>query len=180
MVSESTPTGVALAYFEISDSDLASAGQIDLRLNMGEEYFDLRSGFLILKRKLDRETQNRVQVGLYACDNGRPKACSTENRKFIVKDENDHMPKFSICPEAITVPEDAPPGKLITLVRASDGDHLSGDNSPFGQVSYYSQNTEITVDRVSGRVFLNRDLDREKEEYFKVKIKKNLLKLHFI
>ena len=164
---------MGLAYFEIWDADVASAGQIDLRLNMGEEYFELRSGFLILKRNLDRETQNRVQVGLYACDNGRPKACSTELLNFLIQDENDHVPKFSICPQSVTVPEDAPPGKLITLVRANDGDHLNGDSSPFGRVQYFSQNPEITVNRESGRVFLNRELDREKEEYFKVSQRNN-------
>lgn len=171
MISESTVTGVALAYFDISDLDLASAGQIDLRLNMGEEYFDLRSGFLILTKQLDRESQNLLQVGIYACDNGRPKKCTTAEVSFVVADDNDHMPVFSLCPaEAIEIPEDKSPGKLIALVRASDGDHLSGVSSPFGEVEYYSTGNVVSVDKKSGRVFLNEALDREVRDSYTVTI----------
>lgn len=171
MISESTPTGMALAYFGIDDNDLASAGQIDIRLNMGEEYFDLRNGFLILTKSLDRESQNLLQIGIYACDNGRPKACSTEEVTFVVSDDNDHVPMFTICPAApVDISEDQTPGKLIALVRAADGDHLSGLISPFGEIEYFSLDAIVTVDKKSGRVFLNQALDREEEGSYSVAI----------
>jgi len=156
---------MALAYFDLDDNDLASAGQIDLRLNMGEEYFDLRSGFLILTKPLDRESQNLLQIGIYACDNGRPKICSTHEVTFVVSDDNDHIPVFTTCPSnPVEIPEDASPGKLLTIVRASDGDHLSGLKSPFGEIEYYSLDDIVTVDKKSGRVFLNQPVDRENRE----------------
>lgn len=171
IISESAQTGMALAYFDINDLDLASAGEIDLRLNMGEEYFDLRYGFLILTKQLDRESQNLIRVGIYACDNGRPKACSTEEVSFVISDDNDHGPEFSICPSnPIEVSEDSEPNKVLAIVRATDGDYLSGQTSIFGVVEYHSLDSIVTVFPNSGRVVLNERLDREIQDLYTFQI----------
>lgn len=77
---------MALVYFAISDGDLTNRpGEfVDVKQILGEEYFTLQSGFLILKKSLDRENQNFIQVAISACDQGRPKKCSTTEINFIV------------------------------------------------------------------------------------------------
>jgi len=72
-----------LAYFSIQDRDLTS-DEPEVKLILGEEYFQYTSGFLVLKKELDREKQNLIPVAISACDSGRPKKCSTTEMNFII------------------------------------------------------------------------------------------------
>ena len=86
-ISENHPINVGLAYFSVRDGDLNNRGPMDVKLIMGDEYFSIYSGFLVLETPLDRETQNFVNVIVSACDSGSPKKCSTTEINFIITGE---------------------------------------------------------------------------------------------
>ena len=101
---------------------------------------------LLLKEKLDRETQSQYTMRLYAVDGGRDAMTGTASVTVRVIDTNDNRPRFSKSLYEVLVSENTPAGSVVVTVEALDDDE--GDN---GLVDY--QFAVSTLESTASQVF---------------------------
>ena len=77
---------------------------------------------------------------------------------------NDNFPVFPALP-VIQVLESEPIGSKIGNVTATDSDF-----GEYGEVTYSTISSVITIDHITGEIFLAKVLDREVEEMFIITI----------
>ncbi|NWY08399.1 PCDGE protein, partial [Nothoprocta ornata] len=77
---------------------------------------------LVLRRALDRESEQRLQLVLTAVDGGEPRRTGTAQVWINVTDANDNAPVFAQDRYQASLFEDAPPGASVLQVSASDSD----------------------------------------------------------
>jgi len=116
---------------------------------------------LILKEKLDRETESRYTLKLIAVDGGPNSMTGSAIITINVLDSNDNKPKFVGGPNLeVSVVENTPPGTIVVRVKAVDIDEglnglveyslaASTLSSPAGQTFLIRNNTGELVVRVS-------------------------------
>ncbi|NXE53354.1 PCDGE protein, partial [Casuarius casuarius] len=77
---------------------------------------------LVLRRALDRESEQSLHLVLTAVDGGEPRRSGTAQLWVNVTDANDNAPVFAQDRYRASLREDAPPGSSVLQVSASDGD----------------------------------------------------------
>ncbi|XP_032885701.1 protocadherin gamma-C5-like [Amblyraja radiata] len=134
---ENTPLGTLVAHVEANDLDEGLNAELTysfskLTSQKVRDLFSLDpdSGEIRTEGVIDFEEAKGYSLNVQAVDHGSPPA--TGHAKVLVKiiDENDNAPEVKVMSTTNTVPENASPGTLITLVNVIDGD--TGEN---GQVS---------------------------------------------
>nr|CAD7262840.1 unnamed protein product [Timema shepardi] len=80
------------------------------------------SGWLYLRRALDRESRDRYVVRVVASDNGSPSGSATARVVVTVLDANDNDPKFSQDSYEFWVEENRVRGTTVGQVKATDPD----------------------------------------------------------
>ncbi|XP_058130982.1 protocadherin-23 [Dasypus novemcinctus] len=132
--------------------------------------------YLVLLRRLDRETAAAHQLQIEAWDGGHPRRTGRLRVELRVLDENDNPPVFEQGEYRAVVREDVPPGAEVCRVRATDRDlgpnghvryrlrarQVPGADSgsgPLGDAAYFS------VEELSGVVRVRRPLDREAQAW---------------
>ncbi|XP_044060694.1 protocadherin alpha-3-like [Siniperca chuatsi] len=128
--------------------------------------------FLVLKKSLDREQNNKHLLFVTAVDGGKPQRSGTLNVSIIVLDINDNRPMFSQDTYQIEIYENIPVGTTITRVNAIDPDE--GTN---GEIEYSLSKTLarkvydiFELDSLSGQIKMKGALDFEESEIYKLDV----------
>ncbi|KAF2364658.1 EGF-like calcium-binding domain [Trinorchestia longiramus] len=136
-VSEATAIATPIMKIETSDKDTGINAEVSYRLEASAgsslDYFfmEQRSGVVVLKRNLDRETESFHILTIVAIDEGSPPRSSTAYALINVLDMNDNPPEFERQSYRCWVTEGASRGHFVTLVSAVDH-----DVADIGQLSY--------------------------------------------
>uniref|UniRef100_A0A8D0HK88 Cadherin domain-containing protein n=1 Tax=Sphenodon punctatus TaxID=8508 RepID=A0A8D0HK88_SPHPU len=160
---ENAAAGSSVLQVKASDNDEGSNAQIRYMFsNIPEKALqkfslDPQNGLITLKETLDFEETEEYTIAVAAKDGWG--LASHSKIEIEVLDENDNAPYIILTSMSNPIPEDSPPGTLITLIKIRDKDsggngeivcHLQ-DNLPFKIVSssnnYYKLVTVSTLDR---------------------------------
>ncbi|KAI4880415.1 hypothetical protein NFI96_009008 [Prochilodus magdalenae] len=178
-ISESAVTGARFTLERAIDVDVGTNGLQSYSLKP-TDHFVLevqsqtggdKSVEMVLQKPLDREKQERFTLLLTANDGGDPVRSGSVKIHVTVLDVNDNAPVFTQKVYKATISESAAKGAKLTTVSASDADE--GTN---GRISYYMSKTAdslsdlFIVDRHSGDVVLNGQIDYEKSSHYQLEI----------
>nr|XP_057919346.1 protocadherin gamma-C5-like [Doryrhamphus excisus] len=176
-VSEKATTGSHILQVKATDADEGLNGEIEYAfaeqtLDVILSLFDIESstGAVVVKGVLDHETSPFHRFDITAKDKGNPKMeghCAVEIK---IIDINDNAPEIIVTSLTSPVPEDSAVGTVIALISARDPD--SKDNGKV-TLSLPSDPTFTLKPSVSNHYSLvtNRQLDREKNAQYRVKIR---------
>ncbi|XP_014817235.1 PREDICTED: protocadherin gamma-B5-like isoform X4 [Calidris pugnax] len=169
-ISELTPPGVRFALGVAEDADVGSNSLQGYELE-ANEYFAVEmkesqdvSKFaeLVLRRALDRESEQSLRLVLTAVDGGDPPRSGTAQLCINVTDANDNAPVFSQDRYRASLREDVPPGSTVLNVSASDADAGTNARISYGFGKMPAKALEkFEVDAVSGTIKLREALDFE-------------------
>ena len=74
-IEENMGANKALLFVSTKDSDMFSAGTVDLELHGDSKFFEYDLGFIWLSQELDRESQNQLTLSVFICDQGQCSYC---------------------------------------------------------------------------------------------------------
>ncbi|XP_064244250.1 protocadherin gamma-B5-like [Passer domesticus] len=162
--TENLPAGSLVLQVMATDADAGSNGQVFYSFSNVPEGFrrlftvDSDSGEVRVVGPLDFEEKNKYIFSLEATDGGGLTShCEVQ---IDITDENDNAPEITILSLSSPVPEDAPVGTVVALLKVRDRD--SGEN---GQVSCeLSGEAPLSIVASSGgsyKVVTTGALDRE-------------------
>ncbi|XP_041987836.1 protein dachsous [Aricia agestis] len=113
---------------------------------------------------LDREIRESYKLTVIATDEGNPQMTGTATLRINIVDVNDNQPTFP-PPRTISVSEGAEIGSVLTSVTANDVDTFP----PLKYAILQGDNT-FSIDRYSGKVVLNKELDFENVNLYQINI----------
>nr|CAD7585579.1 unnamed protein product [Timema genevievae] len=116
------------------------------------------SGWLYLRRALDRESRDRYVVRVVASDNGSPSGSATARVVVTVLDANDNDPKFSQDSYEFWVEENRVRGTTVGQVKATDPDLESNGALRY---SIIPSNSSFQINPNTGEISTHTPLDRE-------------------
>ncbi|KAM7007869.1 uncharacterized protein RBU47_008454 [Passerculus sandwichensis] len=133
-VAENLPVGSLVLKIRATDADVGSNGQVSYSFGDVPDdvlllfTIDSDSGEVRTAGPLDFEEKSKYIFGLEARDGGGLTShCEVQ---IVITDENDNVPEITILLLSSPVPEDAPTGTVVAVLKVRDRD--SGEN---GQVS---------------------------------------------
>lgn len=133
-------------------------------------YVDTSLIYIVLNRKLDRETNDAYKIKVIAVDGGNPPKSGTMDIGIIVTDINEFSPVFTESVYNISVNEDIPAGTSIVNVSATDL-----DQGPNGRITYrLSPNQDIRIltlfkiNETTGEIKVNGSLIYEPGERYRI------------
>uniref|UniRef100_A0A3Q4GYE9 Cadherin domain-containing protein n=1 Tax=Neolamprologus brichardi TaxID=32507 RepID=A0A3Q4GYE9_NEOBR len=126
---------------------------------------------LVLEHKLDRETQQEINLPLTAVDGGSPQRSSTVMIHVTVLDANDNAPVFSQAVYKASIPENSPLNTVVVRVSATDADEgVNGEVSyDFGHVSDIDEKV-FSIDFKTGEIRVIGTTDFEKKNAFELPV----------
>ncbi|XP_074460237.1 protocadherin gamma-B5-like isoform X5 [Larus michahellis] len=117
---------------------------------------------LVLRRALDRESEQSVRLVLTAVDGGDPPRSGTAQLCINVTDANDNPPVFAQDWYGASLREDAPPGSTVMNVSASDADAGTNARITYGFGKMPAKVLQkFVVEAESGTIRLQEALDFE-------------------
>lgn len=163
---ENAPLGALVVHLHAVDRDEGPNGKVTYSFSSHtsqkiRKIFSLNeeTGEIRVLGNVDCEAATSYEIDVRAKDQGSPSMDAHCNVLVEVADLNDNTPLIKFISLSTTVPEDAPPGTVVGLLRVSDGDsgqngevqlHLPAD-VPFQIVpsfkNHYSLITSGTLDR---------------------------------
>ncbi|XP_041326329.1 protocadherin gamma-B5-like isoform X1 [Pyrgilauda ruficollis] len=169
-IIESTPPGARFSVDVAEDADVGSNSlqgyQLETNGFFAVEVKENQDGSkfaeLVLRRALDRESENSLRLLLTALDGGDPPRTGTAQLWINVTDANDNPPVFAQDRYRVSLREDTPPGSTVLNISASDAD--AGTNA---HITYGFGKTpakvlqKFVVDAESGTISLQEKLDFE-------------------
>ncbi|XP_057244618.1 protocadherin gamma-B3-like, partial [Malurus melanocephalus] len=172
-VAENLPTGSLVLRVRATDADVGSNGRVSYSFANAPEgvlamfEVDSDSGEIRTANSLDFEEKSKYIFGLEARDGGGLNAhCKVQ---IDITDENDNAPEITMLLLSSPVPEDAPTGTVVALLKVRDRD--SGEN---GQVSCeLSGEAPLSIVASSGgsyKVVTASALDREQASEHRVTV----------
>ncbi|XP_054610682.1 protocadherin Fat 3 isoform X3 [Dunckerocampus dactyliophorus] len=153
-----------------TDADSGSSAEIQYSLfGIGVEdfYMDANTGELRTAAPMDRETTPSYKLIAQATDGGGLFCRSDVSLKVL--DVNDNAPSFASLRYVASVYENAAPNTLLTRLQASDPDE--GLNRTVAYSLVDSANGYFSIDPVSGVVVLQRTLDRESQDSYRLRVR---------
>ncbi|XP_043455316.1 protocadherin Fat 2 [Prionailurus bengalensis] len=163
-VSENTEVGTTIAELKAKDADSDDNGRVRYTLLSPTEKFSLHplTGELAVTGHLDRESEPQYILKVEARDQPRKghQLFSVTDLKITLEDANDNSPQCITELSSLKVPEDLPPGTVLTFLDASDP-----DVGPAGEVRYVlldDAHGTFQVDPMTGALSLERELDFER------------------
>ncbi|XP_054244947.1 protocadherin gamma-B2-like [Indicator indicator] len=139
-IIESTLPGTRFAVGAAEDTDVGSNSLQGYKLETNK-YFEVEvkerqdgSKFaeLVLRRALDREIEQNLQLVLTALDGGDPPRSGTAQLYINVTDANDNAPIFAQDRYRVSLREDALPGSMVLNVSATDADAGTNAHITYG------------------------------------------------
>ncbi|XP_061658390.1 protocadherin Fat 3-like isoform X4 [Syngnathoides biaculeatus] len=153
-----------------SDSDAGSSAEIQYSLfGIGVEdfYMDANTGELRTVAPLDRETRPSYKLIAQATDGG-GLFCRCDVSLTLL-DVNDNAPSFASSRYVASVYENAAPNALLTRLQATDPDQGLNRTIVYSLVD--SANGVFSMDPVTGVVVLERPLDRESQDTYRLRVR---------
>ncbi|XP_054244949.1 protocadherin gamma-B5-like [Indicator indicator] len=139
-INEVTSPGTRFAVGAAKDADVGSNSLQGYKLE-ANRYFEVEvkesedgSKFaeLVLRRALDREREQSLQLVLTALDGGDPPRSGTAQLCINVTDANDNPPVFAQDRYRVSLREDAFPGLMVLNVSATDADAGTNAHITYG------------------------------------------------
>ncbi|NXE43174.1 PCDGH protein, partial [Ptilorrhoa leucosticta] len=126
---------------------------------------------LVLRRALDRESEQSLRLMLTALDGGDPPRSGTAQLWINVTDANDNPPVFAQDRYRVSLREDAPPGSAVLNVSASDADDGTNAHITYGFGKMPAKVLQkFLVDSESGTITLQEALDYEDTQAFSLAV----------
>ncbi|XP_046739792.1 cadherin-related tumor suppressor [Diprion similis] len=141
---------------------------------------DTKSGILSTAAALDREAGVLwYEIEVYAITVGGNRSSTAASKvKVTVLDKNDVAPTWGSGPWKFEVSEEAPPGTLITVLRAHDPDTIGTlkytlvPRPGVNEVANENQgDTQFSLDPSTGQLRLAEALDRETKEKYSLRVR---------
>ncbi|XP_078810332.1 protocadherin alpha-3 isoform X35 [Oryzias latipes] len=143
------------------------------RLEVEERGEDRKTPFLVLQKKLDRETVGKHKLLLKAIDGGRPAKSGTIELLIEVLDVNDNSPVFTQDAYRVTLNENVPPGTVVVQINATDLDE--GTNGEivysFGKEVDVSLKNLFSIDSQTGEIKVIGEIDYEQTKNFEIDVR---------
>lgn len=162
-IEECVPIHTPLLFVKALDKDQGKNGEIHYRIQGGNyrDWFIIhpRSGLLSVAQVLDAELNKKIELTVFAEDQGNRHARKTNSVKvaFNIIDCNDNYPVFNVTKPSVSIDENLPVGSLVYKISAYDLDQ--GDN---GYISYSIANdVPFKIDDLTGEVTTTKVLDYE-------------------
>ncbi|KAH6935045.1 hypothetical protein HPB50_003130 [Hyalomma asiaticum] len=173
-LSELAPIGSFVAAVTATDRDTGINARLSYAISSGNEKLwfriDPATGLVTTTRPIDREQQDLIELKISAKDGGPNPRWAHAILRVQLLDENDQAPAFALNSFKASIPENAEPGSLVTVLSAADGD--LGSN---GSVAYsLAPEVELMypgmfhLDEVHGRLIAKQSLDRERQDAYSV------------
>ncbi|NWR35233.1 PCDGK protein, partial [Tachuris rubrigastra] len=139
-INEFTSPGARFAVGMAEDADVGSNSlqgyELETNRYFAVEVKETKEGSkfaeLVLRRALDRESENSLRLVLIALDGGDPPRSGTAQLWINVTDANDNPPVFSQDRYRASLREDTPPGSKVLNVSASDADTGTNAHITYG------------------------------------------------
>ncbi|XP_069001762.1 protocadherin Fat 3 [Embiotoca jacksoni] len=166
---EDTPTNKGILTVGATDADSGSSAEIQYSLfGIGVEdfYMDANTGELRTATVMDREMTPTYKLIAQATDGGGLFCRSDISLKVL--DVNDNVPSFSSTYYLASVYENAAPKALLTRLQASDPDEGLNHTVVYSLVD--PLNEFFSIDPVSGIVILEKSLDRESRDSYRLRV----------
>ncbi|XP_019482771.1 PREDICTED: protocadherin Fat 2 [Hipposideros armiger] len=164
-ISEDTEVGTTIAELKASDADSDDNGRVHYTLLSPTEKFSLHplTGELVVTGPLDRESDPRYILKVEARDQPRKghQLFSVTDLTITLEDVNDNSPQCITELSSLKVPEDLPPGTILTFLDAFDP-----DLGPAGEVRYVlvdDAHETFQVNPMTGALSLEKELDFERQ-----------------
>ncbi|KAK8767142.1 hypothetical protein V5799_006076 [Amblyomma americanum] len=175
-LSELAPVGSFVAAVTATDRDTGINARLSYAISSGNEKLwfriDPATGLVTTARPIDREQQDLLELKISAKDGGPNPRWAHAILRVQLLDENDQAPAFALSSFKASMPENAEPGSLVTVLSAADGD--LGSN---GSVAYsLAPEVELMypgmfhLDEVHGRLIAKQSLDRERQDAYSVAV----------
>ncbi|XP_067454596.1 protocadherin alpha-3-like [Thunnus thynnus] len=178
-IFEQTSTGTRFQLHAARDPD-AGMNSIRTYTLMSNEHFEIdisqsdedKIPFLVLKKSLDREQNNKHLLFVTAVDGGKPQRSGTLNVSIIVLDSNDNRPMFSQDTYQIEIYENVPVGTTVTRLNAMDSDEGTNGETEYSLSKTLRRNVYdiFELDSLSGELKVKGIVDFEESEIYKVDI----------
>ncbi|KAL6472178.1 hypothetical protein MHYP_G00183660 [Metynnis hypsauchen] len=179
-ISENTVSGARFPLDSAVDMDVGINGiqsyalspTDNFKLEMNSQSDGSKHVEMVLKRELDREDREELQLVLIASDGGSPRKSGTVRIHVIILDANDNAPVCKQAAYKIDVMENSPVGTVLTTVNAVDADE--GIN---GQISYSIAQASkearelFEINPTTGDITTLDSLDYENERSYTLNIK---------
>ncbi|XP_074503756.1 protocadherin alpha-3-like [Sebastes fasciatus] len=142
------------------------------RLEVKDKGEDGKIPILVVQKPLDRETAGSQLLVLTALDGGKPPKSGNMNILVNVLDVNDNAPVFSKDVYSVTLSENAPVGKTVIQVNATDS-----DEGPNGEVVYSFSNSMnqnmlnmFDINPSTGEIIVKGLIDYEEKDKYEIEI----------
>ncbi|KAM3601137.1 uncharacterized protein V6R79_008280 [Siganus canaliculatus] len=166
---EDISTNKGILTVGATDADSGSSAEIQYSLfGIGVEdfYMDANTGELRTATVMDREMTPSYKLIAQATDGGGLFCRSDISLKVL--DVNDNAPSFSSTQYLASVYESAAPKALLTRLQASDPDEGLNRTVVYSLVD--SVNGFFSIDPISGIIILERPLDRESQDTYRLRV----------
>ncbi|PWA25061.1 hypothetical protein CCH79_00020950, partial [Gambusia affinis] len=178
-ISESAATGARFSLTRSEDPDVGVNGLREYFLSENDHFVlkqhsnadGKKYAEMVLQKPLDREANPNLSLKLIAVDGGTPQRSGTVNINVAVLDANDNAPVFNQSVYKAVVTEMSPKDTYVTTVNASDADFGSNSVITYHFSDHKSGlNNLFRMDEITGKIYINGDIDYEKEKKFELRI----------
>ena len=161
-ISESDSIGTFVAHVNVNDKDTGENGEVSCLISdKNFELLSMTKGYkVVIKKMLDRETQDLHSVFVSCHDNGTPSLSASSSFLVSVSDENDFTPTFIRPLFTGTVPENKRELRTFMQVEAFDEDLYKN-----GEIKYSidpaSTKYKFWINERTGHIRPDQVFDRE-------------------
>ncbi|KAM8768037.1 protocadherin Fat 3a isoform 8-T8 [Acanthopagrus schlegelii] len=173
VIPENTAIGTDVIQVDATDKDHGPNGEIVYSVLSSTSQFGINSsnGIVYVAGQLDREFVSAFNLKIEARDKAEKgsQRFSVTTLKIILEDVNDCPPLFIPSVYKARALEDLPVGTVVAWLETQDPDLGLG-----GQVRYSLANDYngwFEIDRTSGAIRLNKELDYETQQFYNLTVK---------